>query len=437
MMEFVRLNEIASNDVKPFAMGPFGSNIKSENYIDDPVNGVPVIRGINLKGEKLDISNLVFLSQDKANSLKNSYAFPNDIVFAAQGNVGSVGIIPEETPYPLYVLSQNLMKVAIDKNIADPLFVYFYFTSRQGQYEIRKYVNTTGVPCISQPLSSLKSFEIPSFSQAEQRKISSILSAFDDKISVLRRQNETLEEMAQAIYRHWFVDFEFPDENGKPYKSSGGKLVPSELGDIPEGWRVGTLGDEIDAIRGLSYKGVGLADEGTPMHNLKSVFEGGGYQYSGIKYYKETFKDRHQCKAGDIIVPNTEQGERHKLIGFPARIPKTFGINSIFTHHLFKLEIKDESYISNHYLYYLFMAPYVRRQILGYTNGTTVNMLSKDAFVFSKFIRPPEKVIREFSTLVELVWDKSETNIVEIETLTNLRNILLPKLMSGVLRIPG
>ena len=155
---FRTLLEISAGNSRAFAMGPFGSNIRKENYRD---SGVPVIRGLNLNTERFYNDGFVFLSEEKAGELKSSAAFPEDIIFVAQGNVGQVGIIPKRSKHRKYILSQNLMKVVCDQTKADPLYVFYYFRSRPGHHEILSYANPTGVPCISQPLTSLKSFRLP------------------------------------------------------------------------------------------------------------------------------------------------------------------------------------------------------------------------------------------------------------------------------------
>jgi type I restriction enzyme, S subunit len=176
----VRLEEIASTDRKGFAMGPFGSNIKSENY---KATGIPVLRGVNL-GESGFLSNdLVYLSEEKAEELKNSQAFPGDLVFVAQGTVGKVGLVPNQRQFQKTVLSQNLMKFSCDRVKADPRFFYYFFVSSEGQHTIMSRVNPTGVPCISRPLSSLKDFVVPFPPLAAQRAIASVLARSTIRLS--------------------------------------------------------------------------------------------------------------------------------------------------------------------------------------------------------------------------------------------------------------
>lgn len=201
-------------------------------------------------------------------------------------------------------------------------------------------------------------------------------------------------------------------------------------------WESQTLEQHIQAIKGISYKGEGLSkDSGTPMHNLNSVHEGGGYKYEGIKYYTGEFRERHLINAGDIIVANTEQGFEYLLIGFPAIVPKHFGQSGIFSHHIFRISILPDSPLRTHYLYFLLMDPNVREQIMGCTNGTTVNMLSIDGLRLPTFKLPPRRLIDNFEELTDKIFENLELLYNESRKLANLRDTLLPRLMSGELSV--
>ena len=199
---FVRVETIAED----LAMGPFGSDIKSSYFVND---GVPVIRGGNLLNNQFHDENFVFLTEEKADSLKRSNAYPGDIVFTHRGTLGQVAFIPENAKYPRYVVSQSQMKLTCNVDLVDPKYVYYYFLSPMGQHELLKNTATTGVPAISQPLSSLKKMEIPLPPLPVQKKIAAILSSLDDKIEINTRMNKVLEETARALFHRWFVEFEF------------------------------------------------------------------------------------------------------------------------------------------------------------------------------------------------------------------------------------
>jgi len=263
-----------------------------------------------------------------------------------------------------------------------------------------------------------------------QQKIATILSTYDDLIENNNRRIRILEEMAQMIYREWFVNFRFPGHEGM-------RMVESELGPVPEGWEVSSLNDEIEPIRGLSYKGAGLSDSGMPLHNLNSVLEGGGYKFSGIKYYTGVFQEKHKILPGDIIVTNTEQGFEYRLIGFPAIVPRCFGENGIFSHHIYRIRPRPNSYLRRSFVYYLLMTDMVRRQIISYANGTTVNMLSIEGLQNPKFIRPPKKIIFLFDEFAQPICDLIESYTEKNANLRRTRALLLPKLIRGELDVSG
>lgn len=357
-----------------------------------------------------------------------------DILIARTGNTIGVNKYIHSDLDAVY--NNGIIRLKTNKEICLAEYIYYLFQTQKFKDHIKSIAYGTSTQPNMQIESLLRfQFELPSIDI--QQQIVATFSVLDRKIENHRKQNETLESIAQNLFKHWFIDFEFPNTDGKSYKSSGGAMEPSELGDIPVGWRVGQLKEILTAQKGLSYKGEGLADAetGIPMHNLKSIHEGGGYQHAGIKFYKGEYKARHLCCAGDIIVCNTEQGEKHKLIAYPARIPKYFTGISIYTHHISKLIPHKPSEFSREFIYYLIFSAVVRHQILTFTNGTTVNMLPVDGLEEPLFAMPPTDLIITFSEVIIPIWDKTECNHEQIQTLTKTRDVLLPKLMSGKLRV--
>jgi type I restriction enzyme S subunit len=266
----------------------------------------------------------------------------------------------------------------------------------------------------------------------EQRAIASVLGSLDDKIELNRRMNETLEALAQSLFKSWFVDFD-------AVRASGGKFQESAIGPVPKGWKVERFDKHITADRGLSYKGEGLRDDGTglPMHNLNSVYEGGGYKHEGIKYYAGEYREKHRLQPGDMIVTNTEQGFDHLLIGHAAIVPKRYGPQGLFSHHIYRVRHKPTSPFSPHYLVELFNNRRWHYWISGFSNGTTINMLPKDALEMPLLVVPPDELVKKFTALAEAVHTKVEANLEESRTLAALRDALLPKLLSGELRVPA
>lgn len=323
--------------------------------------------------------------------------------------IGRVGAYCGSTYYgnrPIWVSDNALAAKSRDKN--NTKYLYFFLKNM----DLNQHAQGSSHPLVTQTLLNSIDVEIVN-DPIEQKAIAAVLSSLDDKIDLLHRQNLILEAMAETLFRQWFVE------------------------EAGEDWEDTSLEKHTDAYRGLSYKGSGLSDIGLglPMHNLNSVYEGGGYKEEGIKYYSGEVKDRHFVKAGNIIIANTEQGHEFKLIGFPAIVPAHFGDRGLFSQHIYRLVPKPDSYITTEYLYYLLMAPLVREQIISATNGSTVNMLAIDGLQRPEFKLPPKEKISEFTTIVKAWWKKKEINASQIRTLEKLRDTLLPKLMSGEVRI--
>ena len=233
------------------------------------------------------------------------------------------------------------------------------------------------MPSLNQDIIGKIPIILPPF--PTQRAIAHILGTLDDKIELNLKMNETLEAMAQAIFKSWFVDFDPVGAKREGKQPAGmdaetAALFPSEFEtvdgrEVPKGWGVSKLEEHIEASKGLSYKGAGLCDDGIPLHNLNSVLEGGGYKYAGIKFYNGEFQERHLVKSGDVIVTNTEQGFDFLLIGYPAIIPNYYNKIGLFSHHLFRVRPLNNSPLTNHFIYFLLMAPGVKIKLLAAQTG--------------------------------------------------------------------
>ena len=279
--------------------------------------------------------------------------------------------------------------------------------------------------------------------------ITHILGTLDDKIGLNRRMNATLEAMARALFQSWFVDFDpvrAKLDGRKPaaLDPATAALFPehfhdSAVGPVPKGWKVERFDAHITADRGLSYKGEGLRDDrsGLPMHNLNSVYEGGGYKHEGLKYYAGEYREKHLLHPGDMIVTNTEQGFDHLLIGHAAIVPRCYGAKGIYSHHIYRVRHKPTSPFSPHYLVELFNNRRWHYWISGFSNGTTINMLPMDALEMPMLVVPPLELVKKFTALAEAAHIQVEDNKQQSRTLATLRDTLLPKLLSGELSLPA
>ena len=320
---------------------------------------------------------------------------------------------------------------------------YIYWLLRTPQYRHYCRAHSTGTTNLGLPRADFLAFPVPE--QTPMRgQIVEILVGLDDKIELNRRMNETLEAMARALFKDWFVDYgpvrakaEGRDP-GLPQSLADlfpARVVDSDLGEIPEGWPVETLADRFEAVKGVSYKGSGLGAGGVPLHNLNSIYEGGGYKYEGIKYYSGEHAERHVVLPGDVIVANTEQGHERLLIGYAAVVPDFYGSYGIASHHIYRVRPKPRNQLKTSYLCWLLNSPQMHDVVSGFANGTTVNMLPLDALQKPLMVCPPATLVEAFDALAANVGQRCEEMLSESRTLAALRDLLLPKLISGEIRI--
>jgi type I restriction enzyme S subunit len=277
-------------------------------------------------------------------------------------------------------------------------------------------------------LGDLRSFELPNLPDLqEQRKIGQVLSNFDKKIDSNRAILQLLEEISQSVFENRFVDYE-------PYQN----FKQTELGNIPADFEIVEVDDLIWSGRGYSYTSDHLDKENEkndsyPMINLKNVKEGGGFQTDGYKYYtEESIKDRYHIEKGDLVVAITEQTLDGSLIGSPSLIPQIDAEKSIISQDLAKI-VPDE--IPNVFFYHLFNSNRFDDYTTSVATGTTVYHLSLTSIGEFKFALPPMEDINKFVSVVEDFHEMKYNMIDEISRLENLRDTLLPKLVSGEVRV--
>ncbi len=250
----------------------------------------------------------------------------------------------------------------------------------------------------------------------EQRAIASVLGALDDKIELNRRMNETLEALAQSLFKSWFLD--------------------ATRDGIPRGWREVSVGDEAELVKGVSYRSVELADSETALVTLKSFKRGGGYRSDGLKPYTGEFDREQIVEPGELVVANTDVTQAAEVIGKPALVLPDGRFKTLVASLDLTIVRPKASDLSRHFFYLLFRTDDFQSHIYGHTNGTTVLHLSKTGIPTYRFARPPESVAREFSRIVASLYQRIEANEAESRTFAAFRNALLPKLLSGEVRVP-
>ncbi|MHB1657642.1 MAG: restriction endonuclease subunit S [Burkholderiales bacterium] len=419
------------------AMGPFGSDIKTDNFVS---TGVPVIRGGNLTSGRFNPNGFVFLTDAKADSLMNANAFPGDLIFTHRGTLGQVGIVPAWFS-PRYVVSQSQMKMTCDITKADPNFVYYFFKSPLGQQALLANTSQTGVPAISRPVTSLKAIHLGLPRLDEQRAIAHILGTLDDKIELNRRMNATLEDMARALFKDWFVDFgpvRAKMDGRAPYLPEEiWQLFPDWLNEEgkPDGWDVTSLGALTETIKGRSYKSAELVESDTALVTLKSFARGGGYRPDGLKSFAGTYKPEQIVTPGELVIACTDVTQAAEIIGRPAIVRGTDGFRRLVASLDTLILRPRNSSVTRAFLYFLGGTEAFVAHTYAHTTGTTVLHLAKDAVPSFTFSRPSAPLVQQFDAVANPVLTLIQSFDEESRTLSQLRDTLLPKLISGEIRV--
>jgi type I restriction enzyme S subunit len=262
-------------------------------------------------------------------------------------------------------------------------------------------------------------------------KLAKVLSSLDSKIELNNKINKELEAMAKTLYDYWFVQFDFPDENGKPYKSSGGKMVYNQelKREIPEGWEVDELKNLISIERGISYKSSDITDMGIPMVNLNSFYLDGTYKPEGIKYFNSAYNNNKIVKAGDLIIATTDVTRNADIIGKATLIPDIYNSDIILSCDIAKINCKDS--LNIYFLEKLFNSDFYHNYIKGFASGTLVLHLNTNGIDWYKTFIPPNNLLNKFSNILAPIQRKKELITLENQELAKLRDWLLPMLMNG------
>jgi len=406
----VRLETLAAPEKGAIAGGPFGSDLVSTDYVSE---GVPVIRGVNLPfNAKLSFDNLVFVSESKSDALYLNIARPGDLVFTQRGTLGQVGLIPQDSPYPRYVISQSQMKMTVDPSKADPLYLYYYFRLKSTVQYIENHALQSGVPHIN--LGILRKLEVVAPPPKVQRKIAAILGTYDDLIANNQRRITLLESMADEIYREWFVRMRFPAfENtnwvkGLPFGWT--EIELSRVADInKESIRKGA---EPDSIR---YVDIGVVET----HHMTLPDE--------IPYSKAPGRARRRVHHGDILWSSVRPGNRayYLVLDPPDNLIASTGFAVISP--------KPSTPFS--YLYRAVTTGSFTDQMVAVAKGSAYPATSFEDFARAKIIWPSQSLLDRFHEISEPMLMEVTALQKQNRSLGRLRNSLLPRLISGKLKV--
>ncbi len=404
------------------------SNITSK--LGDGLHGTPkydnngeyyFINGNNLENGKIvikpDTKRVSFTEYQKYKKELNN----NTILLSINGTLGNIGYYNNEKVI--------LGKSACYFNLKDGFskdYVRYIMSTKSFKLFLENFA--TGATIKNVSLDAMRNFEFYAPRKDLQDKIAKILSNYDNLIENNNKRIKILEEMAQKIYKEWFVDFKFPGHETTTFKDS-------PLGKIPNDWEVKKVVELSTLSKGKSYKSSELVDkkDGLPFLNLKCVERDGGFKREGLKWFCGKYNDNHVVLPEDIIMAVTDMTQERKLVARPARIPHNWYKKYIMSMDLVKLVANND--INKTYLYSLLKYSNFSDEVKNYANGVNVLHLNPQNIEQFELVVASEPLRNNFWEIAKRIFNQIDVLYLKNENLKQTRDILLPRLISGEINV--
>ena len=397
--------EYKLGDIVDVAQG-LAINAKTKHLLSD--SGLPLLRITDL----IHNTQVQFVKKDLAP--KQTIALEEDIIYTRTGQVGLV------FKGKIGIIHNNCFKVIPKNNKVTRNYIYWFLR----QSVIKEIANSIASGSVQKDLnhSAFKSININVPEIGTQNSISEILSSLDDKIELNNKINQELESLAQLLFKRWFVDFEFPNENGEPYKSSGGKMIDSELGEIPKGWEVISLTDIMDFQGGTQPPSSQFTNIPS-LNSIRLIQIRDYYTRSHLTFIPKS-SNYKCCEPKDIMIARYGASVGRIL----------FGLEGAYNVALVKVIPIKENY--SEYLRSYLNSSTFQDRLLSLSGRSAQAGFNKDDFSSFKIPFPKNRKILDiyeetFSTSIDIFFNNKK----EISILEELRDFLLPKLISGELQI--
>jgi type I restriction enzyme S subunit len=391
--------EYKLGEIAEVQTGPFGSQLHMSDY---KKFGTPIITVEHLKGNRISHENVPLVSDEDKKRLIKYTLKEGDIVFSRVGSVDRCSYVSINEDG--WMFSGRLLRVRSNPQFVDSKFLAFYFGQEEFKETIRRIAVGATMPSINTTILSEVVVNIPSIKF--QKRIARILNSLDDKINLLTNQNNVLEQLAETLFRQWFIEEANTNEEV-------------------------TLEEYVNTVNGYSYKSSELNPSENALVTLKSFNRNGSFRLDGFKEFTGPIKQHQTVKQGDLIVSHTDITQEAEVIGNPALViedPRYKHL--VITMDMVKVVPKDDR-LSIPFLYFLMRTPEFKFHCLGCSNGTTVLHMSKSAIPTFSFPKPDFDKVKIFTEYAGNLLEKTFKNHAQIRSLNNFRDAILPKLMSG------
>lgn len=393
---------------------------------DYNIYGYPMVRVKDISTGFLDLSSCFNVSEDDYLEFSKKYKPQSgDIIITRVGTYGNIALVTDDTKF---CLGQNTVILNVDKKMIDNKYLFYYLTSPKGQQQIESRVTGSTQKTIS--LKSLKEINIIRHDYYKEKQIGNLLYKIDNKINNNRQIVANLEDLSETLFKRWFVDFEFLDENGNPYKSSGGEMIDSELGEIPEGWSLGNF-ENLGKIVGGGTPSKKVSEYYTKQKEIPWITpkdlskNKNTYIYHGEQDITELGLNKSSAK---LINKDSVLFSSRAPIGYIA-----IAGQEVTTNQGFK-SIEVDKNINPYYVFFLlkYKLPIIEQT----ASGSTFKEISSKGMKSIPIILPIIETINKYGNIVESYFEKIKILEKENQKLIQLRDTLLPKLMSGEIEIP-
>lgn len=347
----------------------------------------------------------------------------NDLIVAmtqqAEGLLGSTALVPEDK---LYLHNQRIGLISHNGDLVDKLYLYYLFMTKSVRKQISDSASGTKIRHTSPDKIYSVAVAIPNVDI--QRKNALLLHSIDEKIANNSLICSELEAMAKTLYDYWFVQFDFPDGNGRPYRTSGGEMVWNEQlkREIPKGWRIGNLYDIADFFNGIACQRFRPREneDGLPVIKIKEMHDG---ITKDTEFVTESIPEKSKIFDGDILFSWSATLE----------VMYWFGGNGGLNQHIFK--VVPKGYFSNEYVYEQLSAYIINFVKMAEARKTTMGHITTDHLEQSRIALPPDEIVNRFTAAIQPLHRKCGRAKQENRELAELRDWLLPMLMNGQARV--
>ena len=428
--------ECAADEPYSTQIGPFGKALTPDAYVPE---GVPLLRGVNVNSGRFHDDDYVFINEADADRLSKFESFPGDVLLVHKGSLGQIGLMPERRRYARYIMGNSMLRVKCDLAKILPTYLRYWLQSPEGQHYLFSRVSQVGVPQIQRPLTTLREAALPVPPVPEQEAITSVLGALDEKIEQNQRTARALERLAQGIFRAWFVDFEpvkakatgaaeFPSMPQHIFGGLPATFTNSEIGTIPEGWQVKSIGDAVTVKGGA-----------TPSTKNPEYWDAGKHCWATPKDLSRLTHpvllgtERHitdagvECISSGLLPKGTVLLSSRAPVGYLAIAAVPTAINQGFIAMVCNRSLPP-SYVLN-WTYQSLDAIKAR------ASGTTFPEISKRNFRSLSIVEPPSAIVNAFASMVDPMFELLTGCVRENTHLAEMRDYLLPQLLSGRVRV--